>query len=158
MALFRKWPRRHDPSNASSEGDQGPTDASDRLHDAEQYAPQGFRYPERLLATLAMTELPVIDPWMWTSDHHGQSKFWAEIVAKQFPDRVLVPFAKHGGSDDVFCFDGGDHGGDPAVLVIHTFTQSGWEDRRHWPSFDAWWEEMEQQHADWLAEESADET
>lgn len=129
------------------------TSIESRQLDARVIAPEGFLYPERFQRVLAQQPLPEIDPFMWTSEYREQTLNWAGIVAKQFPERSLVPFAKHGDTDDVFCFEGTDHTGDPPVLIIHTFTTPGWEYRGQWASFDDWWAEMEAQHADWLAEE-----
>ncbi len=128
------------------------TSADERLIDALQSAPEGFVYPDRFRAELGRTTLAEIDPFMWTSEYRGQTAAWSDIVAEQFPARTLVPFAKHQDTDDVFCFDGGDRSGNPPVLVIHTFASPGTEYRGQWTSFDAWWEEMLEHRAAWLAE------
>ncbi|MBT2501875.1 hypothetical protein [Curtobacterium sp. ISL-83] len=132
------------------------TTVEERQLEALQVRPEGFVYPERFQRVLAQQPLPLIDPFMWTSEHHEQGRNWADIVAAQFPERSLVPFAKHQDTDDVFCFEGTDHSGDPPVLIIHTFTTPGWEYRGQWASFDVWWEEMEAQHAEWLSEQEAE--
>lgn len=117
----------------------------------------GFRYPERYFTTMTDDRLPEISPFRWLSEYDGDLEFWSETVATQFPARTLVPFAKHDDSDDVFCFEGTDLSGDPPVHIIHTFTTPGWEYRGSWSSFDVWWEEMEEQHAAWLAEQESEE-
>ncbi|PCN46426.1 hypothetical protein Csp2054_17335 [Curtobacterium sp. 'Ferrero'] len=128
-----------------------------RQLDALAITPEGFRYPERFQQALAQQPLPEITPFMWLSEYEDQATNWAEIVATQFPARTLVPFAKHEDTDDVFCFEATDHSGNPPVHIIHTFTTPGWEYRGTWSTFDVWWEEMEEQHAAWLAEQEAEE-
>lgn len=129
------------------------TTLEQRQLDVQLVTPAGFQYPDRYLRAVSREPLDDIEPWMWLSFYRDQLDGWREIVSDQFPERTLVPFAKHQDTDDVFCFDGTDHTGDPPVLIIHTFTTPGWEYRGEWASFDDWWAEMEAQHADWLAEE-----
>lgn len=128
-----------------------------RQLDALAVRPDGFRYPERFQRVLAEQPLPEIEPFMWLSLYDDQTHGWADIVATQFPERTLVPFAKHEDTDDVFCFEGTDHSGNPPVHIIHTFTTPGWEYRGTWSSSDLWWEEMEEHHAAWLAEQESEE-
>lgn len=125
------------------------TTVEERQVEARLIAPEGFQYPERFQRVLAQDPLPEIDPFMWTSEYENQTTDWVDIVGKQYPTRSLVPFAKHQDTDDVFCFDGGDHSGNPPVLIIHTFASPGTEYRGQWTSFDVWWEEMEEHRAAW---------
>jgi hypothetical protein len=82
--------------------------------------------------------LPDIDPWWWLAPHKDSAVYWADTLRKQFPLRILVPFAKHGGSEDVACFDGSDTSGDPKVFYIHSFCSPGWEYRGEKNSFAEW--------------------
>jgi len=133
------------------------TSLDERQMEALQGLPPGFRYPDRFVEILSQEPLVDIEPWMWLFYYRDQFRAWQGILREQFPTRTSVPFAKHGDTDDVFCFDGDSRDGAPAVLQIHTFTTPGWEYRGQWASFDDWWAEMEAQHADWLAEQEAEE-
>lgn len=128
----------------------------ERLIAIRQVQPDLFVYPERFFLVVASDQLPDITPWSWLCKYEDDLYFWAETVANQYPTRTLVPFAKHQDTDDVFCFDGGDHSGDPPVLIIHTFASPGMEYRGQWASFGVWWEEMEEHRAAWLAEQEED--
>lgn len=115
--------------------------------------PAGFRLPEQFIKQIARDPLPDLDPWFFTAALEGNQSFYVEVVREQFPYRALVPFAVMNGTDDVFCFDGADLSGDPAVLVIHTFCDPGWEYRGHWPNYAAWLERAEQLHALFVADD-----
>ncbi|OII11797.1 hypothetical protein BIU97_04780 [Curtobacterium sp. MCBA15_009] len=121
--------------------------------DIRQIPTDRFVYPDRFTDVVVEVDLPAIRPWSWLCEYEGDSSFWAATVAEQYPGRSLVPFAKHQDTDDVFCFEGTDHTGDPPVLVIHAFASPGTEYRGQWTSFDVWWEEMEEHRAAWLAEQ-----
>ena len=129
----------------------------DRLLAVRSVQTPGFRYPERYFTTMTDDRLPEASPFRWLAEYDGDLEFWSETVATQFPAHILVPFAKHEDTDDVFCFEGTDHSGNPPVHIIHTFATPGWEYRGTWSSFDLWWEEMEEQHAAWLAEQESEE-
>jgi hypothetical protein len=127
-----------------------------RQLDAASIAPAGFVYPEQYERALAEEPLPEIMPWVWLTEYRDQLGRWAEIVSDQFPNRRLVPFAKHDATDDVFCFPADDQSGNPPVQIIHTFTKPGWEFRGEFPSFDEWWDEMTAHRAEWLEEQDDD--
>ncbi len=96
-----------------------------------------FKFPQSYL-DLVSKGLPDIDPWWWLAPHKESAIYLADTLRKQFPLRILVPFAKHGGSDDVACFDGSDTSGDPKVFYIHSFCSPGWEYRGETNSFAEW--------------------
>jgi hypothetical protein len=73
---------------------------------------EGFRLPDAYLR-LVESGLPDIEPWWWLEEYPDSAKYWAKTLSEQYPSRSLVPFAKDGGSDDVFCFDGEDLSGNP---------------------------------------------
>jgi len=100
-------------------------------------APAGYPFPPRF-RELVTTGLPDLRPLYWMLQREGRLEFWTETLAEQFPDRVLIPFAKTDGNDDVHCFDGTDTSGNPPVLLIHAFTTPGWEYRGEWYHFDSW--------------------
>ncbi|WEG09048.1 hypothetical protein PU630_00350 [Microbacterium horticulturae] len=130
-----------------------------RLAGFEGIRPAGFVTPPRFDEIIRQEEPPDIDPWWWVFLFHDLSQFWSETIKAQFPSRsALVPFAKHGFTDDVFCFDGTDTSGNPRVYIVHTFTDPGYENRGYWDNFDVFMEAAEEEHAEWLREEAAEES
>ena len=121
------------------------------LREFAEACPAGFVPPMQFVETM-VAGFPDIDPWMWLPELSRSMPFWSKTLRTQFPYRVLVPFAKDQASDDVFCFDGNDASGDPAVLMIHTFTTPGWEYRGEWTSFGDWSLDAQDTHAGWLRE------
>jgi len=120
----------------------------------EAVRPSGFVTPRRFDEILRQEEPPDIDPWWWLFLFHDLPTFWSQTIRSQFPARPpLVPFAKHGFTDDVFCFDGTDTTGNPRVYIVHTYTSPGYEDRGYWDDFDVFMEEAEEVHAEWVQEQ-----
>jgi len=119
-----------------------------RLSVVRSSAPEGFIFPLSYLD--AAEELDDIDPLFWLLEMKDALPHWTDILRRQFPDRVLVPFAKDGDSDDVYCFDGNDRSGNPPVLLIHSFTDPEWEYRGEWNDFDSWHRRAKEYHAQWL--------
>lgn len=111
-----------------------------------------FKLPKSYL-DLVNEGLPDIEPWWWLAPHKDSAIYWIDTLRKQFPSRTLIPFAKHGGSDDVACFDGTDASGDPRVLRIHTFCAPGWEQRGEATNFAEWLQMAEAESAEFKAEE-----
>ena len=100
--------------------------------------PEGFNLPPAYVDVVRSGHLPDIEPWWWLCIRKQSYDFWFEKLKEQFPDRILVPFAKMEDSDDLACFDGGCQIGSPKVLYIHAYTTSGWEHRGEESDFDAW--------------------
>ncbi len=107
----------------------------------EQILPDGFIFPQSYLDLLE-SGLPDIEPWWWLSPHKDSASFWLNTMREQFPERMLIPFAKDGSSDDIACFDGKDISGSPKILWIHAFCEPGWEHRGTTDTFIEWLEEM----------------
>ena len=105
---------------------------------SDSNAPLGFLFPEPYQRLISVEQLPDISPMFWLLRLRDGVTNWTRILAEQFPDRILVPFAKDRASDDVFCFEGSDTTGNPAVLLIHSFTDPGWEYRGEWLDFESW--------------------
>ena len=114
--------------------------------------PSDFKFPQSYLDLVA-NELPDIEPWWWLAPHQEAAIYWADTLRKQFPSRTLIPFAKHGGSDDVACFDGSDTSNNPKVLYIHSFCSPGWEHRGEANSFAEWLQKTEIEAAEFKAED-----
>lgn len=136
-------------------GFQPETTGEERVQDLLAVCPPGFELPTKLLEIVG-DELEDLEPWFFLGYVKQGAQRWKTILAEQFPERVLVPFAKHDSSDDVFCFDGTDLSVDPPVVIIHSFTTPGWEFRGQWKNFAAWWEEAQEQHEAWLREENGE--
>jgi len=100
--------------------------------------PTGFSLPEDYLRFVNDDNRADIDPWWFLGVRRESAEFWIGELARQYPGRLLVPFAKLAGSDDVACFDGSDLSGNPRVLYIHAFASQGWEDRGSECDFSSW--------------------
>lgn len=114
--------------------------------------PAGFQFPASYRAMLSEPELPDLDPWWFLANDRRLATFWINTLRGQYPDRRLVPFAKHGGSDDVACFDLTDTTGNPKVVYIHAYASPGWEFRGELGSFDEWLEKTRAESAEYKAD------
>lgn len=106
----------------------------------DKLLPESFYFPQSYLAFVSQEDIPYFEPWSFLCKYEVSAKFWIDEIAKQYPTRSLVPFAKAGSTDDVVCFDGSDTSGNPKVFYVHTFASPGWEDRGDIENFDAWLE------------------
>lgn len=93
--------------------------------------PQGFDYPAQFVRVVELG-LTQLEPW-WIIEgdllrdrHRG--------LKSRYPDRRLVPFAVRQDRDDVACFDTDSRN----VVVIHDFTDAGWEKRANFDGFNDW--------------------
>ena len=120
-----------------------------RLEVSRTTAPTGFVFPTSYLDLVAEGELPDVSPVFWLLRLESGVEDWIEILTSQYPERTLVPFAKDRRTDDVFCFDGKDTSGNPPVLLIHSFTDPGWEYRGEWFHFDSWYAGLVEFHEAW---------
>jgi hypothetical protein len=103
-----------------------PVRTTDRLLVSERNAPPGFAFPDSFKTSIVGDDLPNLEPMYFLVEFDADGiPDWTEILAGQFPERVLVPFAQDGGTDDIYCFDGNDRSGNPIVLLIHAFTDPG---------------------------------
>lgn len=113
----------------------------------EDILPKGFKYPESFLKIVNVKnikDVPYPEPYYFLGEFPDSLRTWDKVIKKQYPKRVLIPFAKDENTDDVFCFDGTDTSGNPKVYQVHTYASEGWEDRGYWDSFDDWYEEIKQ--------------
>lgn len=122
--------------------------------------PIGFKYPESFLNMVDnIKKIPEIEPYFLLSNfpQYKLLDTWDKVIKEQYPKRVLIPFAKDGGSDDVFCFDGTDTSGNPKVYQVHTYASEGWEDRGYWDNFDDWYDDIKQISDEYKKEMQEDE-
>lgn len=119
-----------------------------------------FKYPKKFLQyinTDDIDEIPSYSRYYFLGTDQEIIIFWHNIIKEQYPKRLLVPFAKDEGSDDVFCFDGTDTSGNPKVYQVHTYASEGWEDRGYWDNFDEWYDEIKQISDEYKKEMEEDE-
>ncbi len=119
-----------------------------------------FIYPDKFLKivnTETIEEVPYFSNYYFIGTDQEIIIFWFNIIKKQYPKRVLIPFAKDENTDDVFCFDGTDTSGNPKVYQVHTYASEGWEDRGYWDSFDDWYEDIKQISQEFKEEMEEDE-
>jgi len=87
-----------------------------QLYPADQL-PEGFKYPERLKRMSELGGYPSIAPWWFVDADSKAGRLFYSI--REHDGRNLVPFAKvDDGRGDIACFDGDDHSGNPAVLML----------------------------------------
>jgi len=111
-----------------------------------------FSFPQSYVELVSQENIPYLEPWWFLSEYKEDADFWMDEIAKQYPSRKLVPFAKAGSSDDVACFDGSDTSGNPKVFYVHTFASPGWEDHGDVESFDVWLEKTKAESIEYKAE------
>jgi hypothetical protein len=121
----------------------------ERLALSRAFAPAAFTFPDSYLSLIAVGEFPDVSPVFWLLRLESGVKHWTELLQKQYPGRVLVPFAKDRRTDDVYCFDGRDASGNAPVLMIHSFADPGWEYRGEWFHFDSWFVGLLDFHTRW---------
>lgn len=111
-----------------------------------------FSFPQSYVELVSQENIPYLEPWWFLSEYKEDADFWMDEIAKQYPSRKLVPFAKAGSSDDVACFDGSDTSGNPKVFYVHTFASPSWEDHGDVESFDVWLEKTKAESIEYKAE------
>ena len=93
---------------------------------------EGFSYPSGIER---IAELGIVDMDLWFLLDAPFAERYCAALAKRYPNRSLIPFAKRTDNDDVACFEFGK--GD-AVEVIHDFADPGWEQRKEYDNFWDW--------------------
>jgi hypothetical protein len=98
----------------------------------EHELPAGFVYPAEFMQIIEQNLID-LEPWNIMS---GEDLRWRNDGLKQrYPTRGLIPFAKRWDNDDIACWDPRFV---PKVLIIHDFASPGYEDRRIFSDFWAW--------------------
>lgn len=114
--------------------------------------PAGFSFPSDYLSFVKADKRPDLGPWWFLCDMPSVADFWINELERQYPGRMLVPFAKLEHTDDVACFDGFDSSGNPRVHYIHAFASVGWEKRGVVDSFSDWLEQAEKDRRAYVSE------
>jgi hypothetical protein len=94
--------------------------------------PDGFQYPGAFLR-LVGRGLLYFEPWFVLQGEQLRQRFRG--LKDRYPDRILVPFARREDRDDVACWDQNLPG---RVVIIHDFTEPGWEQREVLEDFYTW--------------------
>jgi hypothetical protein len=95
--------------------------------------PRGFWYPP---AFVRVVELGLMDLEPWHLLEGGPLRERHAGLAKRFPARDLVPFARRQDNDDIACWE--PSRGTEKVVVVHDFASPGWEERAEYPGFYDW--------------------
>jgi hypothetical protein len=115
--------------------------------------PEGFRYPAAFLQMMSQPELPDYGPWWFFAAQPREMQEWFEMARVDYPSHLLIPFAKYDTYEDVACFDGTDHSGDPSIYIAHFEAESpDPEAVPHFtklPNFGAWIEEATRDAEQW---------
>jgi hypothetical protein len=93
--------------------------------------PDGFAYPPEFVRVV---ELGLVNPEPWWIFGGEPLRQRLRGLAKRYPERTLIPFAKREDNDDIACWEGKL----PRVVVVHDYASSGWAERAEYPDFNAW--------------------
>lgn len=96
---------------------------------SEAHEFEGSRALQKLI------ELGLTDLELWWIMEPPFAQRYAEGLAKRYPERELMPFAKRNDNDDIACFEASRPG---KVEVIHDFASPGFEQRAEYDDLWAW--------------------
>jgi hypothetical protein len=97
----------------------------------EHELPRGFTYP-RQYRRLVEVGLVNVEPW-YVLQGAALRELSSEL-ARRYPTRALVPFARRQDNDDVACWEAGSE----AVHIVPDFASPGWEQRARYAGLDDW--------------------
>jgi hypothetical protein len=98
----------------------------------EKERPRGFEYPEHFLRAVRLG-LVNLEPWYFLEGRPLRQALTG--LRERYPARQLVPFARRQDNDDLACWDLTQAG---TIVMIHDFASPGWEERRRYEGFWAW--------------------
>lgn len=93
--------------------------------------PDDFSYPQEFIRVVELG-LTNLEPWWILTGDLLRARYAG--LAKRYPKRILVPFARRQDNDDVACWDLPSG----SVVVIHDFASPGSEARIEFRDFYAW--------------------
>ncbi len=96
--------------------------------------PEWVEIPERYFELLKYDRNEFL-PWYLFDRENLLYRY--QGLQMRYPNRQLVPFARHDYCDDVACWEKDKPG---KVIIIHDYASPGWESRFIFPSFDDWYE------------------
>ena len=106
--------------------------------------PKDFDYP-RLFVRLAEQGLLDLEPWHVLVGDELRQRFIG--LAKRYPNRSLVPFARRQDNDDVACWEPAvSH---DAVVIVHDFASPGWETRGSFNDVESWFRQAIEDLIEW---------
>lgn len=82
-----------------------------------------------------------IENWWCLDDDHTASKAY-EHINKRYPERLVIPFARDKGSDDIACFVISDPASNASVVVIHDLTDPEIAVTGRYDTFEEWVESV----------------
>ncbi len=92
----------------------------------------GFAYPPEFLKVVRLGLLD-LEPWYVLRGERLRELH--DGLARRYPTKRWVPFARRQDCDDVACWS---RDGTPRVVVVHDFADPGWEERRNFATFWDW--------------------
>jgi len=112
-----------------------------------------FRYPSQFISFCESAAETDISPW-YIFDDAEDATFWLQTVREQYPDRMLIPFARDESlGDELACFDASGSSDNPRVYFVHCFASPGWESRGDAVDFAEWLKLADADHQEFLAED-----
>lgn len=93
--------------------------------------PVGFSYSSKFIRVVELG-LTNLEPWWIFTGELLLDRYVG--MARRYPKRSLVPFARRQDNDDVACWD--VHSG--RAVLVHDFASPGTEARSDFPDFYAW--------------------
>jgi hypothetical protein len=94
--------------------------------------PDGFVYPKEFLRVVELG-LTRLEPWWIFEGELLRARH--KDLAKRYPTRSLVPFARRQDNDDVVCWEVGRA---DEVVIVHDVAPPGWARRGDFPNFYDW--------------------
>lgn len=94
--------------------------------------PMGFEYPQ---AIKKIVELNLTNFEVWHFFDKDSAKTRRDGLAKRYPQRSLIPFARRDDNDDIACFENGMN---DQVFIIHDFSSPGYEQRETYKTIWDW--------------------
>lgn len=114
---------------------------------------QNYNYPTEFVKTIQLDPAIDLEPWWFIAYEDGDVNYWYQTLKNLYPKRELIPYAKFNANDDIACFDGNDHSGEPKIFVIHAYASEGWELHRTYESYSDWLDAALKTHKEWEEEE-----
>lgn len=101
---------------------------------SEALRPSWFEYPPEYLRVVDL-KMDNLEPWFFLDGEQLETR--NRGLKERFPAADMVPFARRGDNDDVACWE--KTGGNLKVYVVHDFSKVGWEKRKEYADFWAWY-------------------
>ena len=77
----------------------------------------------------------------------NEAKAMMEVIQSDYPEFLLVPFARRFDNDDVACWDMTT---EEEVVIVHMFSSADYALRQKYPSFLKWFEAAIREMVEWI--------